>query len=51
MLGAIVNAYSVYEKISTWNNVTVLMHIGLNVPELSSFSRTNLEIVTTNYVQ
>jgi len=51
MLGDTVNTYSAYEKISTWNNVTVPMYIILNVPELNNFFRTNIEIVTTNYVQ
>jgi len=51
MLGDTVNAYSIYEKISTWNNVAVTMYIILNVPELGNSFRTNLEIVTTNYVQ
>jgi hypothetical protein len=51
MLGDTVNTYSAYEKISTWNNVNVPMYITLNVPELNNFFRTNIEIVTTNYVQ
>ena len=51
MLGDTVNAYSAYEKISTRNNVTLPMYIILNVPELSNFFRTNLEVVTKNYVQ
>jgi len=51
MLGDTVKAYSAYEKISTWNNVTVPMYIILKLPELNNFFRTNLERVTTNYVQ
>jgi len=37
MLGDTLNAYSAYEKISTWNNVTVPVYVILNVSELSSF--------------
>jgi hypothetical protein len=50
MLGDTVNAYRAYEKISTSNNMTVPMYIILKMPEFYNFFRTNLEIVTTNYV-